>query len=108
MKELTGTRNMSLDTMKKYLAEWFIEIEDGIEEIPDSPDKELYVIRDSHSKSLEFLHVLDKGAFNKNMTVSTEGIVGYELRGLIEQCITLDEISSNGNNICAEISIQRQ
>lgn len=108
MKDLTGTKHISLESMKKYLSEWFIKIEDGIEEIPDSPDKELYVIRDANSMSLEFLHILNKGTFDKNMIVSTEGILGIELRGLIEQCITLDEMSASYNKSNVASSIQKQ
>ena len=52
--------------------------------------------------------MLDKGTFNKNMTVSTEGIIGHELRGLIEQCISLDEISSGLTNDSESSAIQRQ
>lgn len=93
MTELTQTKTMPLKTMREYLGEWFVGIKTSIEDVPSNPNQQMYVIRDNYTKLIEFIHIFDKGTFSEEMIVSTEEIIGQELRGLIEQCVELDEQS---------------
>ena len=93
MENSTQAIEMPYSKMKEYLSEWYYEAEFSTVERPAAYDsmKVFHILKENNTGEEVFVWMSDLGEpFVEDTVVSTMGIVGDELRGLIEQCYVLD------------------
>ena len=91
--------NMSYSKIKEYLGEWYYDAHFSTIEKPAGYDtaKKFCILKEEQTGEEVFVWMTDIGEpLTEETIVSTAGIVGDELRGLIEQCYHLDaQIKAN-------------
>lgn len=86
--------DMSFSQIKDYLGEWYYDAHFSTIEKPAGYDtaKKFCILREERTGEEVFVWMTDIGTpITEDTMVSTAGIVGDELRGLIEQCYHLDK-----------------
>ena len=86
---------MSFGKMKEYLTEWYYEPEFSVVQTPCREGDNVFVchsLKENKTGEVVFVWSQEMGiAFDEKTMVSTSGVVGEELRGLIAQCYYLDK-----------------
>lgn len=85
---------MPFGKLKEYLSEWYYEPEFSITETPCREGDNCFVchsLKENKTGEVVFVWSQDLAVrFDEKTMVSTSGVVGEELRGLIAQCYYLD------------------
>lgn len=93
-EKITTEAVMPYKKMKEYLSEWYYEPQFSVSVKPAEYDssKIFHVVTENYSGEVVFVWQTEMAEmFNDETMVSSTGIVGDELRGLIEQCFDLDK-----------------
>lgn len=98
-EQITTEAVMPYGKIKEYLSEWYYEPQFSLSAKAGAYDsnKIFHILRENYTGEVVFVWEADMTEkFDENTMVSTAGIVGDELRGLIEQCYALDiQLGSN-------------
>ena len=100
-EQITTEAIMPYGKIKEYLSEWYYEPQFSVSVQPGEYDsgKIFHVVKENYSGDIVFVWQTGMAErFDENTMVSTSGIVGDELRGLIEQCYDLDKQLEAGLN----------
>lgn len=92
MEKRFTEQTLELSKLKTYIGEWFLDISSSIEPGKYDSYERIYKIYDTSSSELVYTHTFGGAEMvDESAMVSTSGIINEELRGLVEQCITLDK-----------------
>ena len=92
-EKITTEAIMPYGKMKEYLSEWYCEPQFSLSAKAGEYDtnKIFHILKENYTGEVVFVWEADMcERFGEDTMVSTAGIVGDELRGLIEQCYALD------------------
>lgn len=93
-EKITTEAIMPYGKMKEYLSEWYYEPQFSLSAKAGEYDsnKIFHILKENYTGEVVFVWEADMyERFGEDTMVSTAGIVGDELRGLIEQCYELDK-----------------
>lgn len=101
MENKNEYKELTIESLEKYINEWFKGYTTKYCEVLGHPDETSYTVFDHHTGDVVYMQILktidmEKG---KDLIVSTNGFVDDEFRAIIEKCIDLDiQIASYKNN----------